>query len=99
ASAPSAPVRPTAGRPGSPTAVTAVADGSQALVSWTAPVAVGNGIARYVVTAVDTTGRRVTCATTSGTATSCTLTGLTTGTWSVTVESVGRSASGYSDPS
>jgi hypothetical protein len=99
-SAPSTPVRPTAGRPGSPTAVTAtVSSGSQAVVSWTAPTSVGNGIARYTVTAVNAAGRRVTCSTPNGSTTNCALTDLSAGTYSVTVVSVGRSASGYSEPS
>ncbi|WP_213008376.1 fibronectin type III domain-containing protein [Paractinoplanes toevensis] len=99
-SAPSGRVRPTAGRPGSPTAVTAAIGDAGTVVKWTAPVTVGDGIARYVATAVDATGAsRQSCSTPDGTTTTCPITGLTNGTtYTVTVVSVGRGASGYSEP-
>ncbi|GAA2626750.1 hypothetical protein Adu01nite_59670 [Paractinoplanes durhamensis] len=93
-------VRPTAGRPGSPTAVAATVGDGQAVVTWTAPAMVGNGIARYVVTAVNTAGDRKICITPTGTPTTCTVTGLTNGAaYTVTVASIGLGASGYSDAS
>ena len=93
-------VRPTAGRPGSPTAVQATVADTQTVVSWTAPTTGGSDIAWYTATAVDPSGVRKSCTTANGTTLSCTITGLTNGTlYSVTVVSVGRAASGYSAPS
>ena len=99
-SAPSARVRPTAGRPGSPTAVQATIADAQTVVSWTAPTTGGSEIAWYTATAVDPSGAQTSCTSANATTLSCTITGLTNGTlYSVTVVSVGRAASGYSAPS
>lgn len=98
-SRPSARVRPTAGAPGSPTAVQAVGGDTTATISWTAPANAGDGIVRYTASTVDGKVTR-SCTTPNGTTTSCTLTGLTNSTtYQVTVVSIGRAASGYSAPS
>jgi hypothetical protein len=99
ASTPSVRVRPTAGRPGSPTAVQATAGNATAVVTWTAPTSVGNGIARYIATAVDPAGVQKTCAS-DGPAVTCIITGLSNNSpYSVSVVAVGRAASGYSPAS
>ncbi|WP_433828281.1 fibronectin type III domain-containing protein [Actinoplanes sp. CA-015351] len=95
-------VRPTAGAPGSPTAVLASGRNGSALVSWTAPAAVGNGIVRYTATAtatIDATDAHA-CVTTSVTALSCVVPDLTNlREYRVTVVAIGRAASGNSAPS
>ncbi|MGX6601832.1 fibronectin type III domain-containing protein [Micromonosporaceae bacterium Da 78-11] len=98
ASEPSSRVRPTAGAPGRPTAVHAVSGNTSALVSWTAPVMVGDGIGRYRVTVSNTTSTHG--CTVPGDTTSCPVTGLSNNQeYQVTVVAIGRLASGYSSPS
>ncbi|AEV85753.1 Protein sidekick-2 [Actinoplanes sp. SE50] len=98
ASDPSASVTPVAG-PLPPTGVSATADDREIAVSWTVPADLGSGtLTRYTAT---TSPGGNTC--TSGTATTCTITGLTNGTaYTVTVTAtttVGTStASGPSAP-
>lgn len=99
ASAPSARVRPTAGVPGSPTGVQAASGDTRAVIKWTKPAAEGDGIARYIATAIRPGSSR-SCATTDGETLTCTITGLANlQEYTVTVVSVGRAASGYSAPS
>jgi hypothetical protein len=94
ASVSSSRVRPSAGRPGSPTGVQATNADARTVVSWTAPGSIGDGIARYIATAVSGS-QRLSCSTAALT---CTITGLTNGNqYSVTVVSVGQGASGYSE--
>ncbi|BBH65946.1 hypothetical protein ACTI_26310 [Actinoplanes sp. OR16] len=90
-------VRPTAGAPGAPTAVQATGRNASALVSWTAPAAVGNGVIRYTATATSASGDSHTCVTATITAVSCVITGLTNlREYRVTVVSIGKAASGNS---
>jgi hypothetical protein len=99
-SLPSQRVRPTAGRPGSPTGVTVTGTAAGAEVKWALPAWTGNGIVRYIASATADNGSRQVCVAAGSAATSCTIPGLTNGdTYSVTVVSVGRAATGYSDPS
>ena len=98
-SLPSARVRPTAGVPGAPTGVQVKVGDSGAVVTWTAPGATGDGIARYAVTATSGSDIR-TCLTPDGTTLTCTVTGLTNlKKYSVSVVSIGVAASGTSVPS
>jgi len=101
-SAPSAPsirVRPTAGAPGAPTGVKATPRDGGATIAWTAPAAVGDGIARYTATATGTPDGR-TCVTPNETTLTCVITGLTNGSdYQITVVAVGKGASGISGPS
>nr|WP_179855147.1 fibronectin type III domain-containing protein [Actinoplanes atraurantiacus] len=97
ASVPSARVRPTAGAPGAPTDVTAASLNAGAKVTWAAPVVLGDGIAGYTATAVNSAGSSRSCSTTLLT---CTITGLQNAqSYRVTVVAMGRGASGYSAPS
>jgi len=90
-------VRPSAGLPGPPTAVRATPLNQSARITWTAPAAIGNGIAHYTATA--TPGGR-SCITANGTTLACTIEELTNGvTYTVTVVAIGVGASGNSSPS
>jgi hypothetical protein len=85
-------VRPSAGLPGPPTAVRATPLNQSARITWTAPAAIGNGIAHYTATA--TPGGR-SCITANGTTLACTIEELTNGvTYTVTVVAIGVGASG-----
>jgi hypothetical protein len=101
-SAPSAPskrVRPTAGPPGSPSGVKATPQNGSALITWTAPAGIGDGIAHYTATAAGTPDGRA-CVTPNGATLSCLITGLTNGSdYQITVVAVGKGASGNSGPS
>jgi len=79
--------------PGPPTGVAATAGGgTQSVVSWTAPASNGGAaITKYTVTS---SGGQ-TCTTANGTTTSCTVTGLTTGTlYTFTVTATNGSGTG-----
>jgi hypothetical protein len=70
-----------------------------AVISWTAPANLGDGIARYTATATSVSGAQ-SCVTASGTVLTCTITGLTNMTeYKVTVVAVGKGAGGNSAPS
>jgi titin len=94
------------GPPDAPTGVTAVAGASSLAVSWIAPTNRGGGIASYEATATPMLGLHVlgsvltqplTCTTTDGSTTSCTIHGLTPGTtYTVTVIAVGVGDTGES---
>ncbi|WP_271190411.1 fibronectin type III domain-containing protein, partial [Dactylosporangium matsuzakiense] len=96
ASAPSNPV--TAGPPGAPTGVAVTPQGgTDAVITWTAPVNTGAGIDHYVVTA---SPGGATCSTATAADTTCTVTGLTaTVGYLFTVVAVGSSGTGDSLPS
>ena len=89
-------VRPTAGAPGSPTAVRVVAGDGSAAISWTAPTWVGDGILSYTATAAGSPDGLY-CVTAT---TSCTIVGLANASdYQITVVAIGRNASGNSAPS
>ncbi|WP_030442842.1 fibronectin type III domain-containing protein [Actinoplanes subtropicus] len=100
ASLPSNRVRPSAGRPGTPTAVQVTPGDGKAVISWTAPADPGDGIARYSVSVNGGDAGNQTCLTDNGTILTCTVTGLTNlAKYTVTVTSIGKAASGNSAPS